>query len=67
VSEATLKAIRDFRVRDYVNDYEFRGDSDYAPNEHEKALIEDALLGAIALIEEQIKSVMTPKYKASGI
>lgn len=32
-------------VAEYVGGYEFRGDQDYTPNAHEKALIEDAING----------------------
>lgn len=35
-----------FIIEDYVDDYLFRGDDgDHAPNEHEKALIIDAIYG----------------------
>ncbi|MGO4673010.1 hypothetical protein AB4Z40_08930 [Bosea sp. 2YAB26] len=32
-------------VREYVEGYEFRGESDYTPNDREKTLIEDAIAG----------------------
>jgi uncharacterized membrane-anchored protein YhcB (DUF1043 family) len=32
-------------AQDYADDYVFRGDSDYYPNEVERMLIQDALLG----------------------
>lgn len=35
----------DVNVHDYVESYEFRGESDYTPNDREKALIEDAIEG----------------------
>lgn len=40
-------------VHEFVAEYEFRGDTDYAPNDHEKALIEDALHGFLATKEEE--------------
>ena len=44
-------ALARFNVHEYVDDYEYRGDQDYKPNEHERALLEDAICGAIAEIE----------------
>lgn len=38
----------DALVRPFVENYEFRGDSDYTPNDDEKALLEDALHGFIS-------------------
>lgn len=35
-------------VLDYVMEYEFRGDQDYTPNEHEQTIIEDAIEGYLA-------------------
>jgi hypothetical protein len=36
------------RVADYVDNYEFRGDDgDYAPNDSERVLLEDALNGFV--------------------
>lgn len=35
-------------VDDFVNDYEFRGDGDYSPNENEKLLIKDCISGMLA-------------------
>jgi len=55
--EIALKAIQDFDVREYVEEYEFRGDGDYMPNDQEKTLIEDAILGAVGIIEERIRSL----------
>lgn len=46
-------------VHEYVESYEFRGDQDYTPNDHEKALIEDAILGFLGLSA-------TPAPQASG-
>ena len=41
-------------VSEFVNEYEFRGDADYTPNDHEKTLIEDAIHGWIASQEEAL-------------
>lgn len=41
------------RLKEYLQDYEFRGDTDYRPNEAEQLLIEDALRGWIAGEEVQ--------------
>ncbi len=35
-------------IHDYVSEYEYRGDQDYKPNEHEQAMLEDAINGYIA-------------------
>src|SRR5690606_7806346 len=40
----------DVNVHDYVESYEFRGESDYTPNDREKALIEDAIEGYRAML-----------------
>lgn len=42
------------RLREYLADYEFRGDNgDYTPNEQERTLIEDALRGWLAEEEQR--------------
>jgi len=49
-----MKSFEDFpNVAEYVHDYEFRGDTDYRPTEAERILIEDAIHGYIASIEEE--------------
>lgn len=40
-------------VHEYVERYEFRGDQDYTPNEHEKALIEDAINGYVGAMRNE--------------
>ena len=37
-----------FCVETYVEDYEYCGDADYAPNDFEKKLLTDAIHGALA-------------------
>lgn len=39
-------------VHEYVERYEFRGDQDYTPNDHEKALIEDAINGYVGAMND---------------
>lgn len=57
-TETALKALREFDAHEYVDGYEFRGDGDYTPTDHEKALIEDAILGAIGAIEDRIRATI---------
>lgn len=38
-------------VHEYVGGYEFRGDQDYTPTDHERALIEDAINGYLGLCQ----------------
>ena len=35
-------------VGEYVEEYEFRGDTDYAPNEQERMVMQDAIEGLMA-------------------
>lgn len=37
----------------FAQEYEFRGDTDYTPNDGERTMIEDAICGYLAAIEER--------------
>ncbi len=52
-------------VHEYVETYEFRGDTDYTPNDHEKTLIEDAIAGYLAY--EAAKPASDASDKESAI
>jgi hypothetical protein len=52
--------LHEFDVHQYVSDYEFRADQDYKPNEHEQAILEDAINGVISGIE----AALAPAEKA---
>lgn len=58
MAETALRVLREFDAHHYAEDYEFRADGDYKPNEQEKALIEDAVLGALGVVEERIRSAI---------
>jgi hypothetical protein len=54
--------LHEFDVHQYVSDYEFRADQDYKPNEHEQAILEDAINGVISGIE----AALAPAEKAGN-
>lgn len=41
-------------VNEYVDGYEFRGEQDYTPNDHEKTIIEDAICGYLAMLPASV-------------
>jgi hypothetical protein len=41
-------------VHEYVHDYEYRGDQDHVPTEDERAMLEDAIEGYIAILPPKL-------------
>lgn len=61
VDAVAVKALLNFDVREYVDEYEFRGDAgDYQPTERERVLLEDAIAGVVGSIHDAIRSALTP-------
>lgn len=54
---AVREAIRSVNIHEEANNYEWRGDGDYTPNEQEKALLEDFGNGLVGAIEDAIRAL----------
>jgi len=66
-----LNAIRDFNVHQEAAEYEWRGDGDYTPNDHERAMLEDfgnGLMSRLAdMVEEKSHFTISPKISADEV
>lgn len=51
------EAISSVNIHDEANNYEWRGDGDYTPNEQEKALLEDFGNVLVGTIEDVIRAL----------
>lgn len=44
-------------VDEYADNYEFRGEDDYTPNEEERVLIRDALYGYESIVTDEVIAI----------